>query len=176
MRISPYKDSYKPSHSSSSSSSRENTPLLQLRHQSRYVPYVSATSAATSAATALNTKLHQYPDSKCYINTFYSTFFLSVLCVTLSQDMQHVAQKMDDLKNAKIMELQSALNNLKKGFGVREKSLEKTVAEHQKALAAMNLSHQRTRYTLQYVVLYYSLPLASGWRVLHDTTTTLRCY
>jgi hypothetical protein len=62
--------------------------------------------------------------------------------------MQHI-QRTDDLKNSKILELQSALHNLKKGFGVREKSLERTVAEHQRALEAMSLSKQRTRYTLQ---------------------------
>ena len=47
------------------------------------------------------------------------------------------------------MELQVTLHNLKKGFSVREKSLEKAVAEHQEALRAVSMSQQRTRETLQ---------------------------
>jgi hypothetical protein len=67
----------------------------------------------------------------------------------MQDDLQHM-QRMDDIKNGKILELQTALYNLKKGFGVRERSLEREVAEHQQALQAMQLSQQRTRHTLQY--------------------------
>jgi hypothetical protein len=58
-------------------------------------------------------------------------------------------QKMDELKNGKILELQTSLKNLKQGFGIREKSLERQIAEHQRALEAMQLSQQRTRRTLR---------------------------
>lgn len=65
------------------------------------------------------------------------------------QDMHFNNPKMDELKNGKILELQTSLNNLKKGFGVRERSLEKQISEQQQALELIQLSQERTRHTLR---------------------------